>query len=255
MHHSYVPLTTGKQRRLCTLTAYKVTSQTLTLHQLSQKHCQSSGSCYSGNKLTRTLTNVHFQPQTHTHTHSLSLTLAQGGFLEVHIFAYICMFNEFWEIKRSVRPFVGISFFFFLCVLVCVCVWKGGGSPCKYHPLCVGTRHRWSGARAPCGHRIPISVCLRALWGTERVTPVCVWMHVIAMYVSFTVCTGVFLRMCLTVCLLQNVCLSVCVVCVWTVRSVTWVDMCVCNSLHIRAVCVCVCVCAYRACVRACIYN
>ena len=148
---------------------------------------------------------------------------------------------------------VFLSFFF--CVCWCVCVWKGGGSPCKYHPLCVGTRHRWSGARAPCGHRIPISVCLRALWGTERVTPVCVWMHVIAMYVSFTVCTGVFLRMCLTVCLLQNVCLSVCVVCVWTVRSVTWVDMCVCNSLHIRAVCVCVCVCAYRACVRACIYN
>lgn len=60
---------------------------------------------------------------------------------------------------------VFLSFLFF-SVCMCVCVFVGGGSPCKYHPLCAGTHHRWSGARAPCGHRIPISGCLHALCET-----------------------------------------------------------------------------------------
>lgn len=77
-----------------------------------------------------------------------------------------------------------------MCVRASVCA-----SPCKYHPLCVGTRHRWSGARAPCGHRIPISVCLPALCvrlgGSESVTllvHVSVRMCVVGVstYMSFT---------------------------------------------------------------------
>lgn len=111
--------------------------------------------------------NRHKHVLSPTITHCLSLTLAQGAFLEVHIFAYICMFNEFWEIKRSEQPFVGISFIYFFIFFACMCV-EGGRSLCKYHPLCVGTRHRWSWARAPCGHRIPISVCVCALCETKR---------------------------------------------------------------------------------------
>lgn len=187
------------------------------------------------------------------------------------------MFNEFWEIKRSKRPFVGISFFlsffpsfffFFKFVCVCDCGRKGssgGGSPCKYHPLCVGTCRRWSGARAPCGHRIPISVylfCVR-LGGTESVTLVCVCvcvnsLHSRCLYVcafaayysvyscvssveKLAVCEGaVHARVCnsLNICLLY--------VCVRSFMSVLMeaVFVCLCRHLHVSLLqCVCVCAC------------
>lgn len=139
---------------------------------------------------------------------------------------------------------------------------SGGGSPCKYHPLCVGTRRRWSGARAPCGHRIPISVylfCVR-LGGTESVTLVCVCvcvnsLHSRCLYVcafaayysvyscvssveKLAVCEGaVHARVCnsLNICLLY--------VCV---RSVDGSSVCVfvqTFACKLAAVCVCLCMC------------
>lgn len=134
MQQITAPLTSGKQVHKHLQTLQRQTAQTHTQHQVWQTHCRSLRGCNTRNIHMHNLTNVYFTfTNKHAHTHTHSLTLAQGGFLEVHTFAYICMFNEFGEIKRSERPFVGISFFSFfsecacmhVCVRVCVCVEVG----------------------------------------------------------------------------------------------------------------------------------
>lgn len=97
---------------------------------------------------------------------------------------------------------VFLFFFFSFCVCVCVCVALGASS-WKYHLLCVGTSHRWSGARAPCGQRIPISVYLHAFlrnrecnsWVCVRVCVSLLWyfMHLqvlnLSLYTAFKIST------------------------------------------------------------------